>query len=57
MPKKTEVNTVFMAIMTTILIAGIPWAMSVHGRLARIETTLTIIHNIQDGHGPVTLGE
>lgn len=56
MPKKTEVNTMFMAIMTTILIAGIPWAMSVHGRLTSIETTLKIIYE-HNGHGTVSLGD
>jgi len=32
--------TCLMGAGTTILLAGIPWAYSVHGRLTKIETTL-----------------
>jgi hypothetical protein len=35
-----SVLTCLMGIGVTILLAGIPWAYGIHGRLAKIETVL-----------------
>jgi hypothetical protein len=33
--------TALMGVATAILLAGIPWAYGIHGRLMKIETTLS----------------
>jgi len=35
-----EITTVFLSIITTIMLAGVPWAYLVHGRLTKIETKI-----------------
>ena len=35
-----ELTTVFLSIITTIMLAGVPWAYLVHGRLTKIETKI-----------------
>lgn len=39
--------TCLVGVGVTILTAGIPWAFSVHGRLSRIETSLS--QNLEQG--------
>ncbi len=38
--KKVQLNTVFLGIIATLMMAGVPWTYSINGRLTRIETTL-----------------
>lgn len=45
MPKKDDLTTWFMGIMFAIMVTAVPWAMSVHGRLTSIETTLKFIYD------------
>jgi ABC-type transport system involved in cytochrome c biogenesis permease subunit len=42
-----EISTVFLGIIASILIAGVPWAYSVHGRLSKIETKLQVTLSVQ----------
>ena len=37
----TDVGTILLAIITTLLTLMLPWAAAVHGRLAKIETTIS----------------
>ncbi len=38
--KKVQLNTVFLGIIATLMIAAVPWTYSINGRLTRIETQL-----------------
>ncbi len=35
-----EITTVLLGIITSIMLAGVPWAYLVHGRLTKIETKI-----------------
>ncbi len=39
--KKIQLNTVFLAIIASLMMAGVPWTYSINGRLTTIETQLT----------------
>lgn len=40
-PKKIQLNTVFLGIIASLMLAGVPWTYSINGRLTVIETQLT----------------
>ncbi len=44
---RIDVATVFLGLMCTIMVAGIPWANSVGSRLARIETKLESVTAVE----------
>lgn len=44
---KVDLSTVFLGLICTILLAGVPWAYGIHGRLTRIETKLEIIAGVE----------
>ncbi len=35
-----DLTTIFLGIVATIMLSGVPWAYTIHGRLARIEERL-----------------
>lgn len=45
---KVDVSTIFLGIIATILIAAIPLAYDTHGRLVRVETTLSTVLEMHD---------
>ena len=38
--KKVQLNTVFLGIIASLMLAAVPWTYSINGRLTRIETQL-----------------
>lgn len=45
--KKVDLTTVFLGVIMTIMIVGVPWGYSVGNRLARIETKLEMITGVE----------
>ena len=44
---KVDLSTIFLGLICTILVGGVPWAYGIHGRLTRIETKLEIIAGVE----------
>ena len=49
--KRVQLNTVFLGIIATLMMAGVPWTYSINGRLTRIETQLEMA---LDAHSEIT---
>lgn len=41
--KKIQLNTVFLGIIASLMLAGVPWTYLINGRLTKIETQLTTL--------------
>lgn len=52
---KVQLNTVFLGIVASLMLAGVPWTYLINGRLTMIETKLEILLDTTDEVGALEI--